>query len=159
MKRWNCRKIHGNSKPLSRGKQLLKMIHVWQKFGLNLLQIRFVSESRGSVEQIFCKSFEVMSQCTAEVNWNRIVNRKSRWNWNREKTGCCQWNPWVYCDWCCCTYVAVPLKNRYAILKNAIKTKIATIVYDFITLFPSQVMKIGSTINLILSVCNLQTKN
>ena len=55
---------------------------------------------------------------------------------------------------CCC-----PDKKRYAILKNAVKTKIATIVYVFITLFPSQIMTIGYTIHLIQSVCNLQTRN
>lgn len=27
------------------------------------------------------------------------------------KTGCCQWNPWVYYDWCCCMYAAVPIKK------------------------------------------------
>ena len=55
---------------------------------------------------------------------------------------------------CCC-----PDKKKYAILKNAVKTKIATIAYVFITLFPSQIMTIGYTIHLIQSVCNLQTRN
>ena len=54
---------------------------------------------------------KTMSQCRGEVNLNRIVNRKSRWNWDCEKTGCCQWNPWVYYDWCCCMYAAVPIKK------------------------------------------------
>ena len=39
------------------------------------------------------------------------------------KTGCCQWNPWVYYDWCCCMYAAVPIKKSMLFWRMQSKLK------------------------------------
>ena len=39
------------------------------------------------------------------------------------KTGCCQWNPWVYYDWCCCMYAAVPIKKGMLFCRMQSKLK------------------------------------
>ena len=84
-----------------------------------------------------------MSQCTGEVNLNRIVNRKSRWNWNCEKTGCCQWNPWMYYDWCCCMYAAVPIKKGMLFWRMQSKLKSLQLFMFLSPFFPVKLWQLA----------------